>query len=62
VSDDYPPDDVDLVGQFALELTQPEDMGFMDRGQNLIAMCESGDNMEQAVERLLKKSNPDEGP
>lgn len=61
-SDDFAPKEAVPEEQFASQLAQMEEMGFMDRRKNLRALLKSGGDVQKAVKRLLKKSNLDEGP
>ncbi|KAF3324878.1 ubiquitin domain-containing protein DSK2b-like isoform X6 [Carex littledalei] len=45
----------------ALQLAEMEEMGFMNCEENLRALLKSGADVEQAVERLLEKTYPEEG-
>ncbi|KAF3324879.1 Ubiquitin domain-containing protein DSK2b [Carex littledalei] len=46
---------------FASQLAQMEEMGFMDRRENIKALLNSGGDVQKAVKRLLEKPNLDEG-
>ncbi|KAF3324880.1 Ubiquitin domain-containing protein DSK2b [Carex littledalei] len=60
-SDDFAPKEAVSEEQFASQLAQMEDMGFMDRRENLRALLKSGGDVQKAVKRLLEKRNLDEG-
>lgn len=44
---------------FASRLAQMEQMGFMDKRENIKALFRSDGDVNKAVERLLEKQNPE---